>query len=148
MASFARAMQGDGTDLMPLRRMGIGLSEDDKERFSYASMPERAAIIKEVAGSGTVASGYRITQSAMFNLGGHFTWLNGNIGRVDGTSAINATINIFVDDRLVDSFEQNALSLPKNFRIFVEGGRNLRMETITIIGANQTMTYAFTGFAE
>jgi len=91
----------------------------------------------------------RVTQSAMLNLNGRYSWFNGSIGRVDGSaSTVNATVNIFVDDRLVESFEQYAQSLPRDFRLFVEGARSLRVEVITTVFNNQEMAYAFAGFAE
>jgi len=89
-----------------------------------------------------------ITQSAMLNLNGRYNWFDGNFGRVDGTAAIDATINIFVDERLVESFEQSAQSLPRDFRLFVEGARSIRVEVITVVNTRQTMTYALSGFAE
>ena len=89
------------------------------------------------------------TQNAMFNLNGRYQWLNLSIGRVDGSTAtIDATVNIYVDDRLVESFEQNAHSLPYELRLFVEGARGVRIELRTSVGLRQTMTYAVAGFAE
>jgi len=89
-----------------------------------------------------------VTQSAMFNLNGRYTWFNGSFGRVDGTRALNATVNIFVDERLVNTFEQQAQSLPTDIRLFVEGGRSVRIEVVYDLGNGIPATFAFSGFAE
>jgi hypothetical protein len=90
----------------------------------------------------------RFTQSSMLNLNARYQWLNLNFGRVDGSGTVDATVNIYFDDRLIESFEQSAQSLPKELRLFAEGVRGVRIEVITYIPNNVTMTYAVAGFAE
>ena len=89
-----------------------------------------------------------VTQSAMFNLNGRYTWFNGNLGRVNGTRAIGAIVNIFVDERLVETFEQQAQLLPTEIRLFVEGARSVRIEVIYDLGNGIPATFAFAGRAE
>jgi len=94
-------------------------------------------------------SSMTFTQSAMLNLNARYNWLNLSIGRVDGSAAtVNTNVSIFVDDRLVESFEQSAQSLPRELRLFVEGARAVRVEMITNTVMNQTASYAIAGFAE
>ncbi|MCL2049121.1 MAG: copper amine oxidase N-terminal domain-containing protein [Defluviitaleaceae bacterium] len=88
------------------------------------------------------------TQAAMLNLNARYNWIEMDFGRVDGSASIGTTVNIYFDDRLVESFEQNAQSLPKEIRLFVEGIKGVKVEVITSMPENQAITYAFSGFAE
>jgi hypothetical protein len=87
------------------------------------------------------------TQNAMLNLNGRYSWFNGILGREDGTGTNDAIVNIYADDRLIESFEQSAHSLPREFRLFVEGVRNIRVE-VTHASGSHISTYALSGFAE
>jgi hypothetical protein len=91
----------------------------------------------------------KVTQNAMMNLNSKFNWLDICIGRIDGTDArIDASISIYADNRLIESFEQNAQSLPKELRLYVEGIRLIRVEVITTVSDSRNIAYALSGFAE
>lgn len=95
---------------------------------------------------------------SLHNLNGRYTWLNGHIGRVDGTGMIDVTINIYGDDRLLQSYEMSAGNLPIPISVFVEDVRLLKIELIREEGINvhrdsarwreSEPSYALVGFLE
>lgn len=91
-----------------------------------------------------------VAQSASLNLNRNYTWLTGSFGREDGTLPVGATVNIYADDRLVETFVQEATALPTEFRLFVEDVRLIRVDITYAFPRHPggTLTYALTGFAE
>jgi|GEM_PF-1169491 len=139
----------DGSSSYTRMNMWAGTPAQRVELSDLATMGGNPFINPVVFSTSSQRGLFNSTQSAMLNLNGRYTWFNGSVGRVDGSTAtINATVNIFVDERLVESFEQSAQALPREFRLFVEGARSVRVEIITSVDALQTMTYALAGFAE
>jgi hypothetical protein len=90
-----------------------------------------------------------VTSTALLNLNGRYSWVNGNFGRIDGTdSGIGAYVRIYVDDRLTESFYQSAQALPRDVRVFTEGARLVRIVVVYDMDFHRTTAYAFSGFAE
>jgi tetratricopeptide (TPR) repeat protein len=87
-----------------------------------------------------------VTKNALINLNGRYNWFNASIGRVDGTDGlIDASINIYADDVLIESFEQSAAALPRELRLSVEDVRLIRVEVITVVRDSRNITYALYG---
>jgi len=92
-------------------------------------------------------------QFASFNLNNNYGWLTGQFGRVDGSRALGANVNIYGDNRLLQSFELGATDFPVPVSLFVEGIRMIRIEVEhTMIGWPNVLTgdvaFAFTGIVE
>ena len=60
---------------------------------------------------------------------------------------MDATVRIYADGRLIETFVQGAQALPRDFRLFVEGARLITVEVSTV-GLNRHVIYALDGFAE
>jgi len=92
-------------------------------------------------------------QFSLHNLNGQYKRLTGYIGRVDGTSAlIDATVNIYANGNIIETFNLDARGLPKPIDLNVEDVRQIIIQVFTTHGGNsvpaRTITYAFVGFAE
>ena len=93
------------------------------------------------------------TQFANLNLNRNYNRLTGQIGRVDGSRAVGATVSIFGDNRLLQEFEFGEMDFPVPISLFVEGINMVRVEIVhTMPGFPNVLlgdvAFAFTGVAE
>jgi len=71
----------------------------------------------------------------LHNLNGQFRMLTGYVGRVDGTSMYDATINFYGDGVLIHSYSLSGADMPTPISVFVEDVRQLRIQ---VVFANHT----------
>jgi len=74
--------------------------------------------------------------------------INLYFGRVAGSPMMNALVRIFADGSYIESFNQDTVASPGELRLSTEGVREIWIEVVTFVPPHQTMTYAFSGFAE
>lgn len=76
-------------------------------------------------------SGWGSPYTSFFNLDGEYKSLSFDIGRLDGQPKSNATLNIYLDGELHDSYELSAEDLPRNINIDLNHALQLKIELIT-----------------
>ena len=84
------------------------------------------------------------TNFSLHNLGQQFHILSGYVGRVDGSSMVDATIRFFGDGVYMQSFDVAATDMPVSFSVGVTGITQLRIETALPRGGH----YAIQAFLE
>ena len=65
---------------------------------------------------------------SLHNINGRYARISGLIGRVDGTSQSNSTVNLYGDGMLLRAFNLKATDLPVEFSLEVTGIRQLKFE--------------------
>jgi len=66
--------------------------------------------------------------ASLHNLEGLYTTLTGYIGRVDGSRMGGATIRFFGEGLIIETFQINAMDLPRQISVDVTGVQHLRIE--------------------
>jgi len=91
-------------------------------------------------------------QFASLNLNRRYSRLTGQIGRVDGSNPISASVRIYGDNRLLQEFELGSTDFPVPVSLFVEDIGMIRVEIVHSVdwrfGRSGIVAYAFVGFAE
>ena len=88
--------------------------------------------------------GGTVTQFSLHNLNRQYTTFSGYIGRVDGSSMRNVTINFIGDGRQIQTFNLRATDMPTAFSISVANVQQLRIE---VVFPGDTR-YAISGFLQ
>ena len=92
------------------------------------------------------------THFSLHNLNGQFRVFSGYVGRIDGSSMFDVTVNIIGDGNVIQSHEIRAADMPISFSAFVEGVQQLRIEVVTSITNLGTgsafMHHAIVGYLE
>jgi len=141
----SRFLQGFNVGVTPSITMGnatmSGVMYNNTIRFSTrsGSMAHNDPTIAEL--------------STLHNLGGNYRWLSGYIGRIDGSASTSARLRIYGDGSLLAEHELNALDMPTEIGVFVEGITQLRIVVRTgqfrwRDGATGTFNYALQAFLE
>jgi len=86
------------------------------------------------------------TLFAEHNLNRQFRVLSGYIGRVDGSSRLDATFNFFGDGQLLQSYTLNPDNPPQPIELFVEGVTLLRIDVV--LRGWGTPAYALVAYLE
>lgn len=76
-------------------------------------------------------------------IGGGYSRLTFNVGKVDGGKDVNGVLNVYVDNELVDTITISSDSGLQSFEIPLNYGSNLRFELSPESGSS-TPTYGFT----
>ena len=84
----------------------------------------------------------------LHNLNGQYNRFSGYIGRVDGSSMYDATVEIRGDGRLLQTLYLNAADMPIPFSLSVEGVTQLRVDVIFTRLIDHRTEYALVGFLE
>ena len=88
----------------------------------------------------------------LHNLDGQFRMLTGQVGRVDGTGMLDATLEITGDGTVLRTIELSATGMPTSFEVFVEGVRQLRIDVrypdAATSGIGGRAAYAVVAFVE
>ena len=84
----------------------------------------------------------------LHNLNGQYRIFSGSIGRLDGSSMHNATVEIRGDGRLLETLHLNAADMPRQFSLSVEGVAQLRVDVIFPRRIDHRTQYALVGYLQ
>lgn len=90
--------------------------------------------------NGWFASGNGVAQ---MNIGGGYTRLSFNVGKVDGGKNVNGILKVYVDDELVDTLRIDSEGGLQSFEVALNSGSTLKFELSPESGTS-TPTYGFT----